>query len=596
MNRHFLKLIVILCITGLGSQSVTHADYLTAQADTAVTAEVLVFVDVSGSMKINDPHNMRAPAIRMLSGMAPDNARVGIYLFGTTVRELVPFARVNEQWKQRAEQASKQYRSRDMYTNIEAALSTAESVWSQDTDLKRSVILLTDGIVDIDKDPSVSEQSRNHILGPVLESLKQQQTNVHTIALSQNADHELLQALAMFTDGKNHQVDNAELLQRTFMSLFELSAPQDTIPLTGNEFTVDNSISELTLLVFRKPNAQPTQIKTPSGILYSLSTTHEGLKWKHDTGYDLISIQNPEAGAWQLIADVDPDNRAMVVTDLKMLADELPATMLNGEEVEFKVWLEEEGEIITRPDFLKLISANVVTQLANGEQYIKPLNAPEQDGVIYHTFGPEWKAGESELVIKIDGETFMREKRFPITIFETPISVKWEELAAAELQEHAKKTMPKNILNPEENYEAEQGWIIHVDAMTDLIDMNQSELSVVITTQTGNTKQLDAEQTDKGWIVKYLPDEAGKNTAAITLNTRSPSGRDIVIEEDTFELGEFVDVTPVASEVSVVNIPSIKKVILPVVVGNILFAMLFMIWKIFKRMRESAYIHPEEVL
>ena len=123
----------------------------------AVSSEVLLFVDVSGSMIKNDPNNIRASAIRMLAGMAPETARVGIFLFGTDVRTLVAPDNVSPDWQRQVEKLSSRFRSRDMYTNIEAALLTAKQNWSDSSEATRSIILLTDGIVDIDKNTIVSE-------------------------------------------------------------------------------------------------------------------------------------------------------------------------------------------------------------------------------------------------------------------------------------------------------------------------------------------------------------------------------------------------------------------------------------------------------
>ena len=423
---------LLMLLLGL-SVFATQAEQAESTEPAAIDTEVLVFVDVSGSMKKNDPMNMRAPAIRMLAGMAPENARVGIYVFGTTVRELVAFERVQDRWKLSAESASRQYQSRDMYTNIEAALLQAQQTWQSSAEGSRSIILLTDGIVDIDKNSIVSDASRERILENVLPELQEYQTTVHTIALSENADHELLEALAQRTEGVYQRVDSAEMLQRTFMGLFEQAAPQDTVPLEGNGFVVDSSISELTLLVFRKADAEPTRIQTPSELLYSAETKMDGMRWKQDTGYDLISIEQPEPGRWQILADEDPDNRAMIVTDLKLKTNELPALMLQGEAVNFEAWLEEAEQIITKTDFLNLVKASLSIEHPDTDNLQVDIPAANEQGMIQYEFDGSWVPGSLDAVLRLDGETFVRERRFPITVLKSPIMVNWEQLPADEL-------------------------------------------------------------------------------------------------------------------------------------------------------------------
>lgn len=557
-----------------------------------INSEVLVFVDVSGSMKQNDPLNMRSPAIRLLSGMAPASAKVGIYLFGTSVRELVPFESVSDQWKQKAENFSHRYQSRDLYTNIESALVSAESKWSKNTNRQRSIILLTDGIVDIDKNSLVSIASRDRILDRVIKSLQEQQVNVHTIALSENADHRLLKELAVSTEGHYQQVDSAELLQRTFMSLFEQSAPQDTVPLEGNQVNVDNSISELTLLVFRKAEAKPTQLKSPKGTVYDQSSSHKELKWKHDTGYDLISIKNPVAGTWHLIADEDPDNRAMIVTDLKLQTSNLPSVVLNGEEIGFEMWMEDKGNKITRTDFLNLINTEVITTLNSGEQVIKPLDTPSSDGLIKYSHGPDWHIGEQELLIRVKTDTFIREKRFPMTAYSSPIEVRWDELSPVDDSESTEVDNQHDDLT--------SGWSVVINTIPELIDIEQSSLTVEIINQQNNKQDVEVVSGEQGWQFQYIPTEPGQSTVSITLSTLSPSGREIVIEHPNIKLGELIEVVepPAQTEhiIEETKLPTLMQIVIPVAVGNVIYLMLFLAWRWFKKMREASYLNPEEVL
>ena len=97
------------------------------------------------------------------------------------------------------------------------------------------MILLTDGMVDISKDPKVNAIERNKILNQILPKLVKAGVTIHTIALSQNADHELLKTLSTKTDGWYQAVESAEELQKVFLKIFEQSAARDSLPLTDNK-------------------------------------------------------------------------------------------------------------------------------------------------------------------------------------------------------------------------------------------------------------------------------------------------------------------------------------------------------------------------
>ncbi|OQX44630.1 MAG: hypothetical protein B0D88_02055 [Candidatus Sedimenticola endophacoides] len=73
--------------------------------------DVRVLIDISGSMKQNDPRNLRRPALRLLVGLLPEDARAGVWTFGQYVNMQVPLGKVDTGWKGRArEGASKIHR------------------------------------------------------------------------------------------------------------------------------------------------------------------------------------------------------------------------------------------------------------------------------------------------------------------------------------------------------------------------------------------------------------------------------------------------------------------------------------------------------
>ncbi|MCU7924718.1 MAG: VWA domain-containing protein, partial [Candidatus Thiodiazotropha sp. (ex Dulcina madagascariensis)] len=227
-------------------------------------ADARILIDVSGSMKKNDPKNLRRPALRLLVGLLSSQTRAGVWTFGQYVNMQIPLGQVDNAWKARARKRSKSIGSPGQFTNIEDALRRSTEDWSGPPGpYRRSVILLTDGMVDISKDRAKNTASKQRILKKILPRLKRQDVTVYTIALSKNADHELMRELAVSTDGWYEQVENADQLQKVFLRIFEKVGKPDALPLKDNKFSIDKSITEATLLVFRKPGAQPTEIVPP---------------------------------------------------------------------------------------------------------------------------------------------------------------------------------------------------------------------------------------------------------------------------------------------------------------------------------------------
>ncbi|GAB4294442.1 MAG: hypothetical protein Kow0083_07500 [Methylophaga sp.] len=420
-----------------------------ALADEPIS-DVRVLIDVSGSMKQNDPNNLRAPAMRMLVGLMPEQqAYAGIWTFAKMVNMLVPWQSVNDNWRQNAIEKSTQIHSYGLFTDIEQVLKKATANQKQaDPRYRRSLILLSDGFVDIQPDQSASQASRQRILDEIVPRLKALQITVHTIALSDKADHELLKALSMATDGWYRQADSAEDLQRIFLHLFEQSTHRDTVPLTDNQFSIDSSVREMTVLAFRKPGSAATQLQAPDDSLIDPTQQSEHIRWLHEDHFDLITIDHPVQGRWQINAELDPDNRVMVVTDLQLQTSDLPNNVLVGERFDFEARLTEKGELITRPDFLELVEGQLVRQQDTDIEELPLIRNPDEP-VYRTTLGTDFEAGRHDIIVTMKSATFERQRRQSIHVIAAPISVEAIQLEEATRSHRIEVKADAELINPD---------------------------------------------------------------------------------------------------------------------------------------------------
>ncbi len=442
-------LILLCCLVAIGGAA-------RAAQMPAPVSDIRVLIDISGSMKQNDPANLRGPALKLLVGLLPDQSRSGVWMFGRYVNMQVKLGTVNAEWKQQARKAAEIIHSRGLYTNIEEAIRRASSGWtSADPAYRRNLILLTDGMVDVAKDASRDQASRNRILTELLPRLRKAGVHIHTVALSDNADDELLKTLSLSTGGWYEKILEADSLQRVFLRLFEQSAPTDALPLRQNRFSVDSSIKDMTLLVFQSDQQSPTRIIGPGDINWSLEKHPENVQWFHEQGYDMITVASPPEGDWSIDAPVDDDNRVMVVTNLRLNVSPLPAHILVGDGVTVASSLSEDGEIIKRDDFLKLIRFNASHTLADNSPVNVQLldNGVEPDmtadnGVFTASMPRAMSSGEIELQINARSATFSRQLRHQIKVYES--AIRFELKADSETHEYLLTVKQEpGLLDPE---------------------------------------------------------------------------------------------------------------------------------------------------
>lgn len=325
----------------------------TAEARADPGLDVRVLIDVSGSMKRNDRANLRVPALRLLTGLLPDGAHAGVWIFGDRAVELLAPRRVDTAWKRAANAAAAKVHSRDQHTDIEAALLEATEDWTGASPPgRRELIVLTDGIVDVAAGSEESRASRGRLIEVQLPRLRQLKARVHTLALSPEADAGLMERLSAASGGYHEAVAHAGGIERAFLRIFEASATPDSLPIVENRFEVDASVTELTLVVFRAADSSPTRIIEPDGRALGWERLSEDVRWDHEDGFDLITVTGPAAGTWRIDADPDPANRALIITDLQLKVGKMPKLIEPGRPAAVSLELIDGGRLIDSPAIL----------------------------------------------------------------------------------------------------------------------------------------------------------------------------------------------------------------------------------------------------
>lgn len=333
---------------------------IAVQAPLAAPADVRLLIDVSGSMRQNDPRNLRAPALQLVNELMPAGSIAGVWLFAEQTEVLIPPAPVDDAWKQRLAGRLARIHSRGLFTDIERAIRTATEDWSKTpAEGERHLILFTDGLVDVSKNPADSAASRERLLSEQLEALKSMGVKVHAIGLSNGIDEPLMRLLATQTEGWLEIAQDAETLQRLFLRVLEQSAPPTTVPLQGNRFEIDDQVREFTVLAFR-PEGGQTQLTTPDGERIRADQLTPGVKWRAEVGYDLVTLSNPKPGQWRIRGVEDPDNRVVIVTDMGIEVAPVPNAVGLGELPKLESWLTDHGQPVERTELLQVLASRVV--------------------------------------------------------------------------------------------------------------------------------------------------------------------------------------------------------------------------------------------
>lgn len=555
--------------------------------------DVRVLIDISGSMKRTDPQNLRIPAMRLFTTLLPVGTHAGVWTFGEWVNMMVKHGPVDKAWKQNSLNNIKAINSRGLYTNIEEALKQATSDWTEpDKKSNRNLILLTDGLVDISKDPETNAASRKAILEKYLPQLESVNAKIHTIALSQESDRELMRQLASATGGWFETIESANGLERLFLKMFEKVAQADSLPMKNNLVKIDKSIKEVTFLIFRKDSSQSITLTTPSKKELSISEKHPEVQWHQESRYDLVTISNPEIGSWKINANLDPDNRAMVVTDLKLKNTVLPNSIEAGVPLSFNVHLEEGGEIITRKEFLRFVRVKVKQHSEAGKEWefkLKDNGKGEDekngDGVFTVKLNKSLIEGEHNIIIDVNGTTFKRSTQQTVKIFKDPVDVQ------IKLLENGK-------------------YMLSIIPYKTLIESNSIQVDVEHILPSNDKREHKVPRINPAeWRIDIDPEgQAGSHELIIRVAGNRPDGSAIssTLEKKTFSIEGKVAVTPQEEKKAMSNEEHIESgesktnwlmVSLRLLVFNIMFGLIgFAGYKIWPVIRNKIIPSPPKEL
>lgn len=481
--------------------------------------DIRIIIDVSGSMSENDPKNFRMPAMRMAARLLPEGSQAGVWMFENFATNLVPVGRVNKQWIEIADEGSEKIHSDGLLTNIGEAIQEASMGWTDPNPREgRNLIILTDGIVDISENGLENKESRTNILETIIPSLKKADVRVHTIALSHDADSELLEQMALSTEGLYQKILTADDLQKVFLNIFDQAIHRDILPIKENIFKVDKDVEEITVLVFSQYDGQrePVRLRSPYRKLYSQINAADTMQWFQEGLVDLVTITKPSKGDWLIIGSIDPDNRVMVVSHLALESSELPSNLFSGEILQMEANLLDKKEVVRNQDFLKFVEfytefslegSGVMRFNLSDDGKLKDYRAI--DGIYVGSIGPIPFVNEQKnavLVTSANGKTFSRQRQQTVRILPTPVTIDTLTTVGARGKSKIDLKVVPDI---------------------SLIKPDTLKVTAVVTDNLGMTEELPvARENPLSWALSLIPKTHIKSyQAKMRLEAESLSGR-----------------------------------------------------------------------
>lgn len=212
--------------------------------------------------------------------------------------------------------------------------------------------------------------------------------------------------------------------------------------LLDNRFRIDKEVEQVTLLLFRNYGSGPVVIIRPDGskIFFRDAANDANLEWYDAANYDLIRINNPMPGPYQAVGQLSPDSRVMVLSDIELVADDLPPIIFSGEVFKHTASLTMDGKPINYPEFRDLVDLEIDFTSTNNPNFAnfgsgtvnvavfaddgQGFDERPKDGVFTGQFVLTIPPGQWIPVFRVETPLYVREKRGQtVTLQPNPIQV-----------------------------------------------------------------------------------------------------------------------------------------------------------------------------
>ncbi len=316
----------------------------TALSASAEALQLAVVVDVSGSMRHNDPDHARLRALRLLLHLLPAASEVSLWRFAAHPQRLWSSTSWSAGQLPQALQSLQAIDEHGAWTDIDAALQVALQDLARRAAPRRHLVLLTDGYIELGQGPAADATSRARVWQQDLDLARRLGVHMHTLGLGGAADEPLLRHLALGSGGRFLAVDSHDL-SAALMQILDVAAPAQHLPVQGRAFSVDDQVGAMTLLWLGRQRPVGHLID-PQGHRWSRQEHPASVLWENETDYELVEVRKPAAGVWHLDADLSGNDRLSVLSDLALQVTGLPANVAENSQPELDISLHDAHGVV----------------------------------------------------------------------------------------------------------------------------------------------------------------------------------------------------------------------------------------------------------
>ena len=300
----------------------------------------------------------------------------------------------------------------------------------------------------------------------------------------------------------------------------------NSIKLLQNRFRIDYKVDEITVVFFREFGSAPVVLVQPDGSkIFSTQADGENIFWYDANTYDMISIKNPTPGPWQAVGQILPESRVMVLSDIRLHAEQLPPMIFSGEILKQTAYLTNGDQPINYSEFRDVVDLTIELTSTNNPNFNNfgadseivatfvdnglGMDEAPLDGTFTGQFNLAIAAGEWRPVFRVSTPMFTREQvDEPLVLHPNPVEISVE------------------LDGGGDGYHK-----LLIDAKRDLVDISSLLIDGKIRFPNGDIQNFSltelTDTTREHLVVNY---ESGVFRVKVTAYGKTVNGRDFILD------------------------------------------------------------------
>lgn len=371
---------------------------MAAGLDDEKPMDVVIVVDSSGSMKSTDPSRVAVEGAKMFIDMMETSGyQVGFVPFSSALGNVIELTTINSAADKQSFKSKIDALEYSGDTDIGAALKKATEMLLADTSGNdRFILFLTDGAIDLGKNPSRSNDDSYDDAIRAADAANDAGIPIYSIGLNANGkvDTGLISKVSAATGGRDYVVKSADELPAIYGGIFADFIDSNMIDAgncvtDGNNYSEidfnipNNSVLEANVILITDSALDDIQVINPSGdnvygnAKYCVSET--------SNKYSIVKLLSPVMGDWKLKVKGDAGCNVSVNLifnyKVSLVTEAVLQTDPNGKRtIEIKAHLESGDQPIIEEALYQAFTAKCfVTTTAGTQEY--PMTVDKTDFV-----------------------------------------------------------------------------------------------------------------------------------------------------------------------------------------------------------------------